>query len=444
MISAGRHLSTPASSGAQVRALAARLNDRVVTGGRSLASLEAAGDALPERDRPLLKALLLASLRWHHRYEWQLACLLDKPLRRRDRELASLLRIGLAQLQALRVPDHAAVAATVAAAGELGLGHARSLVNAVLRRYLREQDDIAERMAADEIARFSHPAWLIAMLRGDWPQAWQAVLDANNRLPPLWLRINRRRITRDAYLALLEAAAIAAEPAAAFADAVVLAEPCPVEQLPGFGDGLASVQDAGAQRAADLMRLAPGLRVLDACAAPGGKTAHLLERCPQLAELVAVDKDAARLAQIRANLTRLGLEATLVAGDATRPDAWCRAGRFDRVLVDAPCSATGVIRRHPDIKLLRRASDVGDLAQLQYRLIDALWPMLEPGGRLVYATCSVLKAENLGVTEAFAARTPDAALAPFGTNEHFQLLPGETNTDGFYYACLDKHAGGIK
>jgi 16S rRNA (cytosine967-C5)-methyltransferase len=430
-------LSGQASAGAHVRALAARLNDRVVTGGRSLASLDEAGE-LDERDRPLLMAMLQASLRWHHRFDWQLGRLLDKPLRRRDGVLAALLRIGLTQIQALRIPDHAAVAATVAAADELGLGRARGLVNAVLRRYQRERADIDERTARETIARFSHPGWLIEALKNDWPDDWQNLLDANNVLPPLWLRVNRRRSTRAAYLERLQAGGLAARPAAAFPDAVLLAEACPVDRLPGFGDGLVSVQDAGAQRAADLMRLEPGLRVLDACAAPGGKTAHLLERCPGLAELVALDCDAARLERLTSNLIRLGLEATLVAQDATAPEIWFDGRRFDRVLVDAPCSATGVIRRHPDIKLLRRAGDLPGLTRLQGRLLDALWPLLEPGGRLVYVTCSLLQAENLGVTQGFVARAADAALAAFGSDEHFQLLPGETNTDGFYYACLDK------
>jgi 16S rRNA (cytosine967-C5)-methyltransferase len=221
---------------------------------------------------------------------------------------------------------------------------------------------------------------------------------------------------------------------------VLLAEPCPVDELPGFAAGLVSVQDVAAQRAADLLDLVPGGRVLDACAAPGGKTAHMLERCPTLREVVAIDNDAGRLEPLTVNLARLGLAATVFTGDAAEPDAWWDGRPFDRILIDAPCSATGVIRRHPDIKLLRRADDLPGLATGQRRLLEALWPLLGTGGRLVYATCSVLRAENLAVTTAFAVARDDADLAPKGGAEHFQLLPGEANGDGFYYACLKKRA----
>ena len=433
-------MPAPDKTGARVRALAARCNARVVAGGESLAAFEdSLGDELPERDRPLLKAMLLASLRWHHRLDWQLARLLDRPLKRRDALLAALLRIGLAQLEALRIPEHAAVSATVSASGQLGLEHARGLINAVLRRFLRERAALEAGVQDDPVARFSHPAWLIDALGHDWKAEAPSILDANNRLPPQWLRVNRRRIERSAYEALLAGGGIeatAADPEAA--DALLLAVPCPVQSLPGFAAGLVSVQDAAAQRSADLLALKPGQRVLDACAAPGGKTAHMLERCEALAEVVAVDSDPARLERIRTNLDRLGLAATLLAADAGDPDAWWDGRLYDRILVDAPCSATGVIRRHPDIKLLRRADDIGPLAAAERRLLDALWPLLAEGGRLVYATCSVLRAENFDVTAAFAAATSDARLPAFGSPEHFQLLPGEANRDGFYYACLNK------
>lgn len=427
----------PEAAGAALRAEAARLNARVVSGGTSLAAL-AIDTSLSRRDQSLLRAMLSESLRWHHRYEWQLARLLDRPLRRRDSALAGLLRIGLTQLAALRIPDHAAVSATVAAANLLELGHARGLVNAVLRRYLREREELDSQAASDELARFSHPEWLITAIRRDWPRDFESILDANNALPPLWLRINRRRVTREAYLDLLAKAGIEASTLAPFVDAVLVAEPRPVDELPGFADGLVSVQDAAAQRAVDLIGLSPGQRVLDACAAPGGKTAHMLERCAGLAALVALERDSDRLEQVGGNLNRLGLAATLVAGDATRPGTWFDGQPFDRVLVDAPCSATGVIRRHPDIKLLRRSDDIGRLSARQGQMLDALWPLLAPGALMVYVTCSVLAAENRNVAEAFASRTPDAVLAPFGSPSHFQVLPGETDADGFYYACLGK------
>jgi 16S rRNA (cytosine967-C5)-methyltransferase len=222
---------------------------------------------------------------------------------------------------------------------------------------------------------------------------------------------------------------------------VLVAEPRSVTELPGFAEGLVSVQDAAAQRAAGLLQLAPGQRVLDACAAPGGKAAHMLERCPELGELLALDNDPARLGQVQENLDRLGLAATLVEGDATNPGAWFDGRPFDRLLVDAPCSATGVIRRHPDIKVLRRAGDPARLAESQAEILDALWPLLKPGGHMVYVTCSVLNIENRRVIEAFGERTPAAEIADFGSPRHFQLLPGETNTDGFYYACVRKGLG---
>jgi 16S rRNA (cytosine967-C5)-methyltransferase len=437
-------LSQPADSsaaGAGVRALAARLNTRVVAEGQSLAALgDDASAGLPERDRPLLKALLMATLRWHHRLDWQLGQLLERPLKREDALLGALLRVGLAQIQDLRIPDHAAVSATVNASRELGLERASGLVNAVLRRYLRERGALGERALGSPVARYSHPPWLIAALERDWPDRWREILDRGNELPPFWLRVNRRRIGREAYRELLGAAGMSATPDAHAIDALLLAEACPVDELPGFAAGLVSVQDVAAQRAADLLDLAPGCRVLDACAAPGGKTAHILERCPGLTEVVAVDSDTTRLETVAENLGRLGLAASIVAGDAGEPAGWWDGRPFDRILVDAPCSATGVIRRHPDIKLLRRAGDIEGLAAGQRRMLEALWPLLDQGGRLVYATCSVLRAENQGVAGAFAAARPDASLPPFGSPEHFQLFPGEANGDGFYYACLKKCA----
>jgi len=428
-------------SGARLRSLAARLNVEVVERGRSLAQLDLGPEDLPARDRPLLRALLTASLRWHHRLDWQLAQLLERPVARRDRELAALLRIGLTQLQFLRTPEHAAVSATVAATAALGLGRARGLVNAVLRRFIRERAELDVQMELVPTAKYSHPQWLITALRNDWPEQWASILEAGNIQPPLWLRVNRQRIERDAYCALLESAGMQALSTVASPDALLLAEPVPVEQLPGFADGLVSVQDAAAQRAADLLEPGPGLRVLDACAAPGGKTAHLLERCPELGEVVALDNDGERLQQVRSNLDRLGLTASLIEGDATEPETWFDGVAFDRILIDAPCSATGVIRRHPDIKLLRRASDPSELARTQGRILDALWPLLKKDGRLVYATCSVLRVENTDVVADFVARQANVVVATFGSAGHFQLLPGAANTDGFYYACLNRSAG---
>ncbi len=425
-------------TGAAPRAAAARAVARVIRG----ATLDDALRDLPplgERDASLARSLAYGACRWHHRLEWQVSELLDRPLPAREAELAALLRIGLLQLDAMRIPDHAAVSATVDAARLIGAPRAKGLVNAVLRRYQRERGRLEAAMADVPEASFSHPAWLIELLRRERPADWREVLDANNSPPPMWLRVNLARCSRERYLERLDAAGIAVDRAAlegAPRGAILLAEPLPMTRLPGWDDGDVSVQDAGAQGAAARLALEPGQRVLDACAAPGGKAAQILEECPGLAELVAVERDAARLETARETLGRLGLRATLVHGDATVPADWWDGAPFDRILLDAPCSALGVIRRHPDIKLRRTAADIERAAELQSRLIDALWPLLRPGGRLVYVTCTWLRRENDAQVERLLAAAPDAALA--ADFPPLTIRPGEANRDGFYYACIDK------
>jgi 16S rRNA (cytosine967-C5)-methyltransferase len=425
-------LSSDAPAGAAVRAVAARLVARV------LDERVAADDLLPAqgvaaRDQPLLAALVLGALRWHYRLEWQAQRLLERPLARGQAALAALLRIGLLQLQELRIPPHAAVSATVDAAALLGARRAGGLVNAVLRRFQRERAEL-ERAALDvDEAKFAHPRWLIEAIRADHPHAWEAVLSANNAAPPLWLRVNLQRTTRAAYLERLADAGLMAS-AAPTADTAVLVMPAVgVDALPGFAAGEVSVQDLSAQRAAALLDVQPGQRVLDACAAPGGKTAHILEATGGACEVWAVDRDAVRLTRVRANLGRLGLTANIVAGDAEAPEQWWDGKPFERILLDAPCSATGVIRRHPDIKVLRRPVDVERAVALQARLLRALWPLLAPGGRLLYATCSVLKRENEAQVAAFCAAEPAASDVAV-----LQLMPEEAGGDGFYYAGLRK------
>jgi 16S rRNA (cytosine967-C5)-methyltransferase len=419
-----------------VRAAAARIVARVVGERAGVEELLAAAPPVAERDRPLLAALALGALRWHHRLEWQAGRLLSRPLQPEQTVLAALLRIGLLQLQALRVPAHAAVSATVDATAEIGARGAAGLVNAVLRRFQRERAALERDQAGVPEARFSHPAWLIDAVRADWPDDWQRILDANNALPPMWLRVNVGRTSRADYLATLARAGVAATASPEIESAVRLDEPQSVETLPGFGEGLVSVQDLSAQRAAGWLMLHPGQRVLDACAAPGGKTGHILESCPS-ATVWAVDRNAERLAKVGENLARLGLHATLVAGDAAEPEAWWDGRPFERILLDAPCSAVGVIRRHPDIKLLRRPGDVARVVTLQTRLLRALWPLLAPGGRLVYSTCTVLKRENADLIAAFAAAEPAAAQA-VAVEVAAQFLPEEARGDGFYYAALVK------
>jgi 16S rRNA (cytosine967-C5)-methyltransferase len=426
-----------APAGAEVRAAAAKALARVLR--EHVAADDAlAGAPVAARDAPLLAALVLGALRWHHRLEWQTAQLLTRPLKPAQLELAALLRLGLLQLQEFRIPPHAAVSATVDAATELGLGGARGLVNAVLRRFQRERAVLETKMRGDLEAELSHPKWLIDRLRQDRPGDWRAILEASNAHAPMWLRVNRLRIDRDGYLAKLRDAGIAAEAAADVASAVVLAEPRGVGDLPGFAAGEVSVQDLAAQRAASLLDLQPGQRVLDACAAPGGKTGHILETCAELAEVVAIDRDAARLGLVRENLERLGLAAKLIAADATTPQNWWDGTSFDRILIDAPCSAIGVVRRHPDIKVLRRPQDIDGAAATQAALLAGLWPLLKPGGRLVYATCTVLEQENDAQIAAFVAANASSLQAAELTEPPRQWLPGEAGGDGFYYACLRK------
>jgi 16S rRNA (cytosine967-C5)-methyltransferase len=412
-----------------------------VRDGRSLEKEFDAMPTLPARDFALLRALVAGSLRWHHRLDWQLTQLSRTRPQKLDPDLRALLHVGLLQLQQFRIPDHAAVSATVDSAAELGLGRARGVVNAVLRRYLRERETLDSAAGAVDEARFSHPSWLIDAIRKDWPDNWEAVLEANNQPAPMWLRVNVLKLARTEYLALLEAAGMGARASELAPAALKMTAPCPVAELPGFAEGLVSVQDLAAQRCGALLELKAGQRVLDACAAPGGKTAQIAESEPNLDELIALDRDPARLETARANLARLGLSARLEAVDLLDTAAWWDGRPFQRILIDAPCSATGVVRRHPDIKVLRQPGDPGALATIQARMLDALWPLLEPGGRMVYATCSVLNEENRFLIAAACRRHADMRLSPFGSETQFRIRPGEAEQDGFYYACLRKAPG---
>lgn len=407
-----------------------------VMGGESLEpALEL--DGLASRDAALARNLAYEGARWFHRLEALLQPLLHKPLGKKDARLKALLIVALVQLERLRVPDHAAVTTAVDAARALGYASRAGFVNAVLRRFLRERESL-QPSRQDRAAFYSHPAWMIKTFARDWPDDWEAIVTANNQAPPMALRVNRQRQTRVAYLESLAKASIEAAAVAELPDAVLLARPVPSAQLPGIVAGEVSIQDLGAQLAVDYLGLQSGQRVLDACAAPGNKAAHILEREPELAGLVALDVDAERVSALTANLGRLGLVAEVRLGDASRPEQWWDGQAFERILVDAPCSATGVIRRHPDIKLLRKSDDIRGFQRRQQALLAALWPLLASGGRLVYCTCSVLIAENSRQTQAFLAAQPDARLAGMPPPGDRQIRPGEANMDGFYYACLEK------
>ncbi len=424
--------------GAAARAAAAGILDAVLHRGRSLkAELAAALPALADpRDRALVEAICFAALRSRDRGDAALAAWMPRPLSRRDAPLRALLLAGFAQLDPLGLPAHAAVDATVAAARVLGRAHQAGLVNAMLRRALREG-------LPEGDWRELWPSWLRGRLRADWLGDVDAIVAASAAQAPTWLRVNRLRGTRADYLRRLQAAGIDALAADGLADALRIDATVPVAALPGFADGDVSVQDGAAQQVADALAPPAGARVLDACAAPGGKSAHLLERDPSL-RLLALDVDQARLRRVRAGFARLGVgaSASLLAADAADPAAWWDGAAFDAIVIDAPCSATGVIRRQPDVLLHRRERDIAALAALQSRLLDALWPLLRPGGALVYATCSILKAENEAQVEAFLQRTPDAVVEPlparFGrvAGPGRQRLPGEDGMDGFFLARL--------
>jgi 16S rRNA (cytosine967-C5)-methyltransferase len=433
--------------GSEPRAAAARIVAAVARRGRSLDDALGTGFAgLADADRGLVAQLAYGTLRAYPRLDRWVDLLLARPLPDRDAEIHDLVAVGLYQLEDTRVPDHAAVAATVEAVRRLGRAQYAGLVNACLRRWLRERDTLKARVARLPEVVHAHPRWWLEALANDWPKDWEQIVAAANEQAPMWVRVNRLRGDRHAWLARLVEAGGAATPWEPAPEALCLAAPMDVQALPGFSSGDVSVQDAAAQLAAGLLEHGPGMRVLDACAAPGGKTGHLLERCPDI-ELTALDISPGRLERIRENLARLGLEAQVLAGDARDPSAWWDGKPYDRILLDAPCTGSGVVRRHPDIKLLRRPEDVEAMAQQQRALLEALWPLLAPGGRLLYATCSVFRAENAARAAEFLAQHPEARAVDLGepgwgrrAGPGRQLLTGEAGVDGFYYACLTRSA----
>jgi 16S rRNA (cytosine967-C5)-methyltransferase len=440
--------SNDGRSGA-VRAVAAVLG----VGHTLEAALARQGATLSAADRAQAMALAFGALRFGHRLKHVAMALLPKPWDRQTPELQALLLLGLYQLEYGTTPAHAAVSTTVETARVVGEARAAGLVNACLRRFQRERTALLARADATLAGRSSHPEWYAEALARDWPDAAAAILEADNAHPPLTLRANRQRIDTAALADRLEAGGHALRQVPFAPCALVLEQPLDVRELAEFRAGLCSVQDAAAQLAAPLLGAGPGMRVLDACAAPGGKTCHLLEAEPDLDALVALDVDPARARRIEENLDRLALDARVVVGDALDP-AVLAGERFDRILLDAPCSGTGVIRRHPDIKWLRRPADLAALARRQRALLDALWARLLPGGRLLYATCSVLKAENAVVVAGFLAATPTAVEVtesaslgipglppgPAAGQPGLALLPGINGTDGFYYACIERRA----
>ncbi len=393
-------------------------------------------------DRAFLRDLVLGSCRHYQRMNALAKMLLKHPFGEEDQDLQALLILGLYQLSVQEKAPHAAVHATVEVCEELGKGYAKPVINACLRRYGREYETLLPPLDDNPVTATSHPKWLVKMLSKAWPEECDTILQQNNLRPPLCLRVNRRHGSREAYLQRLTAAGIDAQPATFSDVGIYLAESCDVTQLPGFADGDVSVQDEAAQLAAQLLQPAAGERILDACAAPGGKTCALLEQAD--ASVVALDLEESRLGRVHENLERLQLQAEVVCADMADTDAWWDKQSFDAILLDAPCSATGVIRRHPDIKLLRRREDIEQLVAVQARLLDSAWSVLKPGGRLLYATCSVLPQENSEQIAAFVERTKDAQVEKLdfswgkACNAGRQLLPQQDSHDGFFYALLTR------
>jgi 16S rRNA (cytosine967-C5)-methyltransferase len=427
------------------RAAAAEVIAKVLRGQSLSALLPEYSGKVDEKDRPLLKELCFGSLRWYPQIAIILKGLIEKPLREKDLEIQGLMASGIYQLMHMRIAEYAIINETVSAVGNLNRPWAKGLVNAVLRNFQRQQQNILDKEAENLVFQTAHPKWLLKKINDAWPsEIASQIIKANNQRAPMTLRVNRLHTSREDYLSTLEDAGIVASATDYSAQGVLLETPRDVTELPGFSDGDISVQDEAAQLAAHLLLLGSGQRVLDACCAPGGKTCHILESQPDLTSLLAIDLEPRRLVRVTENLERLGLEAELKAADANNLDRWWDGKAFDRILLDAPCSATGVIRRHPDIKILRKPADIDKLAALQTQILVSLWQTLKPGGILVYATCSVLPAENDQIIRGFITSQDDAQLMPIdaiwgiATDHGRQLFPLENGNDGFYYSRLKK------
>ena len=426
------------------RLAAVQALSEVLDENKNLGDSEALLRLHDSRDKALARNLAYGVLRWLSALEWLASQLLAKPIKRREIEIQRLLMLGLQQLWHDRTASHAAVNETAECARLLGKPWAVGLINAVLRRFQREQEVLLVRMGQTE-KRFAHPHWLLKEIQQDWPEHWQKIVDANNRQAPLWLRINRQQADETVLRGELKDAGFEISGSDFACDAISISPAAVVSSVPGFEKGWLSVQDPAAQLARDLLDPRSGDRILDACAAPGGKTAHLLESCQEI-ELTVLDRQVQRIEQIDQNLRRLGLNADPIPADAKAVETWWNGEKFHKILLDAPCSATGVIRRHPEIKWLRSSGQVNTVVQTQAGLLAALWQLLEPGGILVYATCSILKRENSQQIQRFLGQYTDAAVempsvewgmaSPFGR----QILPGEARMDGFFYAVLRKSA----
>jgi len=396
-------------------------------------------------DLPLIQEICFGVCRNYHQLDAALKKLMERPLRARDQSLYFLLLVGLYQLYYMRIPNHAVVNETVAATRTLKKAWAKGLINGVLRRCTTEFPSLDVLLEYDDPEiHYCHPLWFIDQLKSEWPSCWQQILDANNKRAPMTLRVNLARQPRDDYLEKLRAASIGAQPGNLAPSSVYLDKPLHVQDIPGFMEGEVSVQDEASQLVASLLNLNSGQRVLDACAAPGGKTGQILESEQSLQKMIVLDRSASRLKLLQENLQRLGAQAETLAADASQLESWWDGMPFDRILLDAPCSGSGVIRRHPDIKLLRQQDDLTALVSHQLQLLQALWACLSTGGQLLYTTCSVLRLENEVVIQRFlesnSSAKHHAITADWGVECRYgrQLLPREHGSDGFYFACVEK------
>jgi len=420
---------------------------QIITQGRNLPdALASASKNLDEKDRALTQAICYGCIRFYSQLEFIAQQLLQKPFKPKDQDIYFLILIGLYQIREMRIPDHAAVSETVNVIKALKKPWARGLINAVLRNYQRQSEEINRDIAKNDAAHYAHPQWWITKLKQAWPQQWENILQQNNQQPPFTLRVNSQHYSAKAYIDLLQQKDVEAQAHENIPTAITLSNAVNVDQLPGFDEGKISVQDAAAQLAASLLDPQADERILDACAAPGGKTLHIFERQPKLKALVALDSDKNRLQRVEENRDRGNANIEILCGPAEQPDKWWDQQLFDRILLDAPCSASGVIRRHPDIKLLRREEDLPVLIKTQQEILNALWPLLKEDGILLYATCSVFTEENTRQVKRFLEKQKNARLitieADWGQDTGFgrQILPGEDTMDGFFYAKLQKLA----
>ncbi|MDP7593539.1 MAG: 16S rRNA (cytosine(967)-C(5))-methyltransferase RsmB [Litorilituus sp.] len=433
---------------ANIRALAAKCCYSVIEQGKSLSDeLPKQQEKVPLKDKALLQEICFGVIRHLPELEHDIRQLMQKSLTGKQRVFHFLLLVGVYQIKFMRIPDHAAVSETVAATSALKNRHMKSLLNGVLRNIVRQQSALSEqtKLALPNAIQYNHPSWFIKKIQQGYPEQWQSILCANQQKPPMWIRVNTQHHDNKSYQVLLKEAGILINTIEAASQAIELTKAVDVNALPGFEQGWVSIQDGAAQQAARLLDCQTGDNVLDCCAAPGGKTCHILEKTPDIASMTAIDIEYSRLTRVEDNLSRLGLTANIIVGDAAAPEKWWPGELFDRILLDAPCSGTGVIRRHPDIKWLRKSSDIDTLVILQQKILNKIWSLLKPGGTLLYATCSVLPEENSEQIASFIEHNTDAKLLTIDNNDHarentlgWQLLPGEKNMDGFYYAKLLK------